>query len=71
MNLREIYAKYRLEQGQAGQAEEPHTYEVRPEELPAPYFLAEILALGGCNPEEQLKEIHRAKLTYPGVRLIQ
>ncbi len=65
MNLREIYAKYRLEQGQAGQVAQ-----VRVEEIPAPYYLGEIMVLRHCT-EEQLMEIHKAKLTYPGVRLIQ
>ena len=40
------------------------------EEFPALYFLAEILALR-CRSPEELMEVHRAKLTYPGQRLIQ
>ena len=70
MNLREIYAKYRLEQGQAGQAEDPHAYEVRPEDLSALYFLDEILTLRHLSLED-LREIHKAKFAFPGQRLIQ
>ena len=39
-------------------------------ELPASYFLAEILALHRLSPEE-LREIHKAKLVYGDVRLWQ
>ena len=62
MNLREIYVRERLRQGQVGQ--------VQVEEIPAPYFLDEALALRNRN-QEDIREIHRAKLAYPGVRLIQ
>ncbi len=65
MNLREIYAKYRLEQGQAGQVAQ-----VRVEEIPASYYLGEVLSLRNRTPQE-LVEIHRAKLTFPGQRIIQ
>jgi len=41
-----------------------------PSELPAPYFLAEILALHRLSPEER-QEIHRTKLAYGEVRLWQ
>lgn len=61
MNLHEIYLKYRFGQGQRGQ---------QGEETPALYFLAEILAIRERTSEE-LTEIHRVKLTYPGQRLIQ
>lgn len=61
MNLREIYLKARLEQGQGVQT---------PDEEPALYFLGEIRALRERTPEE-LREIHRAKLTFPGQRIIQ
>jgi len=40
------------------------------EDQPALYFLDEVLALRNRN-QGDLREIHRAKLTYPGVRLIQ
>ena len=40
------------------------------EEEPALYFLAEIQALRHRVPEE-LEEIHKAKLTFPGQRIIQ
>jgi len=62
MNLREIYVRERLRQGQVGQ--------VRVEEIPALYFLGEVLALTNRN-QGDLREIHKAKLAYPGVRLIQ
>ena len=62
MNIHEIYARDRLRQGQVGQ--------VQVEETPALYFLGEVLALSNRN-QEDLREIHKAKLTYPGVRLIQ
>ena len=62
MSLREIYVRERLRQGQVGQ--------VRVEEIPALYFLGEVLALSNRN-QEDIREIHRAKLAYPGVRLIQ
>ena len=62
MNLHEIYARDRLRQGQVGQA--------RVEETPALYFLAEILALGDRTPDD-LREIHKAKLAYPDVRIVQ
>ena len=41
-----------------------------PEETPTLYFLDEILALRNRSPED-LREIHRAKLTFPGQRVIQ
>ncbi|MGH7770941.1 MAG: hypothetical protein ACREQA_01745 [Candidatus Binatia bacterium] len=40
------------------------------EEQPAFYFLGEILALR-CRTEDEVREIHKVKLTFPGVRLIQ
>ena len=40
------------------------------EEISASYYLDEIVVLRHLN-EEQLKEIHRAKLTYPSQRIIQ
>ena len=40
-----------------------------PEE-PAPYFLAEILALDRLSLDER-REIHKAKLAYGEVRLLQ
>ncbi len=60
MNLREIYARERLRQGQAGQAWEE----------PAPYFLDEVLALRDLSWED-LREIHKSKLAYPGIRVVQ
>ena len=62
MNLYQIYIEERLRLGQAGQ--------VRAEETPALYFLAEILALGDRTPEV-LREIHQTKLAYPGLRVVQ
>ncbi len=62
MNLREIYLRERLRQVQEGQ--------VRVEETPALYCLSEILALKDRIAEE-LREIHSAKLTFPGQRIIQ
>ena len=63
MDLREIYQKYRPGPGQVVQAgQEP--------ESPAPYFLAEILALHRLSPEER-REIHKTKLAYGDVRLWQ
>ena len=44
--------------------------EVSWEEIPTLYFLGEVLALRNRN-QEDLREIHKAKLAYPGVRLIQ
>jgi len=63
MDLREIYQKYRPGPGQVVQAGQDH-------EIPAPYFLAEILALHRLSPEER-REIHRTKLAYGEVRLWQ
>ena len=60
MNLRKIYLKDRLRQGQVGQAAEE----------PALYYLSEVQALRGRTYED-LSKIHRAKLAYSGVRLIQ
>ena len=60
MNLREIYVRERLRQGQVGQAEEES----------ALYSLREILVFKDLTPEH-LRQVHRAKLAYPGVRLIQ
>ena len=40
------------------------------EDQPALYFLGEVLALSNRN-QEDLREIHRAKLTFPGQRVIQ
>jgi len=63
MDLREIYQKYRLGLGQEGQAgQEP--------ESPAPYFLSEIMSLQRLSLDER-REIHKAKLTYGEVRLLQ
>jgi hypothetical protein len=39
-------------------------------EIPAPYFLAEILSLHRLSQDER-REIHRAKLAYGDVRLWQ
>jgi hypothetical protein len=39
-------------------------------EIPALYFLSEIPALFHRTPEER-REIHKAKLAYPGCRIIQ
>jgi hypothetical protein len=52
--------------------ETPRTPErsTSPGEIPAPYFLAEILALQRLSPEER-REIHRTKLAYGEVRLWQ
>ena len=41
-----------------------------PEETPALYFLAELIALKARSVSE-LREIHLAKLAYPGSRIIQ
>ena len=41
-----------------------------PREIPASYFLAEILALHQLSPDA-LREIHKAKLAYGDVRLWQ
>ena len=54
MNLREIYVRERLRQGQAGQMGQAG-------DEPALYFLDEVTALRGRTPEE-LREIHTAKL---------
>ena len=62
MNLRQIYIEERLRLGQVGQ--------VGVEETPALYLLAEILALGDRTPDD-LREIHQAKLTFPGLRVVQ
>lgn len=62
MNLREIYARERLRQGQVGQ--------VQVEEIPALYYLGEVLAIRNRN-QEDLREIHKAKLTFPGQSIIQ
>jgi hypothetical protein len=42
----------------------------RPSEIPAPYFLAEILSLHRLSPDER-RQIHKAKLAYGDVRLWQ
>jgi len=60
MNLREIYVRERLRQGQLGQLGEE----------PALYFLGEILFLRHYTPED-LREIHEAKLKFIGMRIIQ
>ena len=39
-------------------------------EVPAPYFLAEILALHRLSLDER-REIHKAKLAYGEIRLLQ
>jgi hypothetical protein len=39
-------------------------------EQPALYFLSEIPALVRRTPEER-REIHKAKLAYPGCRIVQ
>jgi len=39
-------------------------------ETPALYFLSEIPALLHRTPEER-REIHKAKLNYPGCRIVQ
>ena len=63
MDLREIYQKYRPGPGQVVQAgQEP--------ESPAPYFLAEILALHRLGLDER-RELDKAKLAYGEVRLLQ
>jgi hypothetical protein len=41
-----------------------------PREIPAPYFLAEILSLDKLSLDER-REIHKAKLAYGDVRLWQ
>jgi len=63
MNLREIYLKERLRQGQAGQMGQAG-------DEPALYFLDEVTALRGRTLEE-LREIHTAKLAFAGQRIIQ
>ncbi len=40
------------------------------EEIPVLYVLSELLTLRHFTPEE-LQEIHKAKLAYPGQRIIQ
>ena len=60
MNLREIYQKDRVRLGQEGQAAEEPTL----------YYLSEVQVLRGRTYED-LSEIHRAKLAFPGQRVIQ
>ena len=63
MDLREIYQKYRPGPGQVGQ-------QGLQAEVPAPYFLAEILSLHRLSPDERC-QIHKVKLAYGDVRLWQ
>lgn len=46
------------------------THRLTIEDMPALYFMAELKALQGLGGAE-LREIHQAKLAYPGQRIIQ
>ncbi len=74
--LKHIISK--LPQGRAKQKYETLLYDkigaplggVRCEDAPALYFLGEIMALRRRTAKE-LREIHEAKLRFPGMRIIQ
>ena len=55
---------------QRNATQETRLQEFQWSEAPALYFLDEILALSNRN-QEDIREVHKAKLAYPGVRLIQ
>ena len=48
----------------------PGLGERRPLDAPALYFLGEILSLHKLS-QKTLKEVHEAKLDYPGIRVLQ
>ena len=47
-----------------------HSNALNIDEVPALYFLAELKALRAI-PDTDLREIHKAKIAYGGVRLMQ